>query len=135
MGLEFQPEGPDDIQVFVEQQAGLGIGIPPCGLLLREPQAVEEDGGILRGGLREHRDAAAVQRGLLHDGDGGRTAAGSRPPVQRRLQGGGLVLGVAYEETQEDRFAAFQGFGTEVFAHPGEQGRQCNSERSVAVGS
>ena len=111
VGLEIQPERADDVQVFVEQQARLGVGVPAGGLFFAEPQAVEKEVGLLVGGLHQRRDVAAVQRRLLHEGDG---RDGPAALLQGGLQGGGLVLRVAQEEAEEDRPAAFGGFRPEM---------------------
>jgi hypothetical protein len=39
--LEIQPERADDVQVFVEEQAGLGVGVLSGRFFLRETDAVE----------------------------------------------------------------------------------------------
>ncbi len=119
MRLEIQPERADDVQVFLEEQAALRVGIPSGGLLLGEPQAVEQAGRGFRRGLYERHDVAVVERRLLHDGNGG--AGGPGGVGERCLQRVGLILRVAQEEAHEDGTPALGGLGGEVVSELLEQ--------------
>ena len=110
--LEVQPQRADDVEVFLEEQAALRVGIAPGGFLLGEPEAVEKAGGRLGRRLHERHGVAVVEGRLLHDGDG--RAGGPGGVGERGLQRGGLVLRVAHEEAHEDRLPARRRFRGEM---------------------